>query len=199
MTNQLKVMDACGLSAIAAMSVPCHGGLNLNQNVLGALLKATRPGGVYWFAGLQHGPPAVEEASPDFAGQLRRMREMGCDGVKFLEGKPTIYKDLGKPLTDARYDEFYAEMAQQGIPLLFHVADPSSNWDATRVSQATKDRGWFYGDGTFPTREELYGQVDTILDRFSGLKVILAHFYFVEDDISRADEMLSRDLSLIHI
>ena len=190
--NQTDVMKACGLSAVSVASVPPHGGLNINQNVLGALFKAVEPDRVYWFAGLHHQPPAVDADEPDFAGQLRRIRLMGCDGIKFIEGKPTVYKMLHTPLNDPLYDEFYAQMAAEQIPLLFHVGDPSRNWDSDRVSANIKARGWFYGDGTFPGREELYDQIDDVLERFAGLPLILAHFYFMEDDIDRADAFLTR-------
>jgi len=190
--NQLKVMEACGLAGVSVAAVPPHGGLNINQNVLGALFKAVAPDRVYWFGGLHHQRPVVDPARPDFAAQLRRVREMGCDGIKFIEGKPTVYKMLGTPLNDPLYDEFYAMMAAEQIPLLFHVADPTRYWDAERVSDNIRARGWFYGDGAFPSREELYKQIDDVLARFADLPVIFAHFYFVEDDIERADELLTR-------
>jgi len=190
--NQTDVMNACGLAAVNVASVPPHGGLNINQNVLGALFKAVEPRRVYWFAGLHHQPPVVDADNPDFAGQLQRARRMGCDGIKFIEGKPSVYKTLHTPLNDPLYDEFYAQMAAERIPLLFHVGDPSRNWDPDRASAYVKARGWFYGDGTFPSREELYDQIDDVLARFAGLRVIFAHFYFVEDDIDRADAFLTR-------
>jgi len=190
--NQKEAMETCKLAAISVMSVPVHGGMNINQNVLGALFKASEPERVYWFGGLHHQPPVVDAAKPDFAGQLRRIRAMGCDGIKFIEGKPTVYKMVGTPLNDPLYDEFYAQMATERIPLLFHVADPPRNWAADRISASIKARGWFYGDGTFPTREQLYEQIDDILSRFEHLPLILAHFFFLGDDIERADEFLNR-------
>lgn len=190
--NQANVMEACNLKAINVASVPTHGGLNINQNVLGALFKALYPDRVYWFGGLHHEPPAVDAKRPDFAGQLQRVHRMGCDGIKFIEGKPTVYKLLQTPLNDPLYDEFYAAMSADQIPLLFHVGDPSKSWDPERVSKWIRQRGWFYGDGTFPAREELYAQIDDILERFENLPVIFAHFYFMEDDIERAEAFLNR-------
>jgi len=190
--NQVDVMEACNLAAVNVLSVPPHGGLNINQNVLGALFKALWPDRVYWFCGVHHGPPAVPADRPDFAAQLRTLREMGCDGVKMIEGKPTVYKQLGTPLNDRLYDEFYGLLESERIPLLFHVGDPSKNWDPNRVSQQTRARGWFYGDGTFPARKTLYKEIDDVLARFPRLTVIFAHFYFFEDQIARADEFMSR-------
>ena len=51
-------------------------------------------------------------------------------------------------------------------------------------------RDWFYGDGTFPTKEALYAEIDHVLARHPTLKLILAHFYFLSADLERAARLL---------
>ena len=182
-TNQTNVMEACGLTAVNVLASAAMSGLNINQNVLAALFKVERRGEVYAFGGLHHQRPAVEAAAPDFAGQLRRIRELGFDGIKMIEGKPSIYKMLGTPLNDPLYDRFYALLAEWQFPLLLHVGDPAMMWDPEQVQQWALDRGWFYGDGTYPTLEQLYGQVEDVLTRHPTLPLILAHLAFLEDDM----------------
>jgi len=191
-TNQTNVMQACDLAAVNVLAAAAHGGLNINQNVLAALFKAERPGSVYAFGSLHHQPPAADPASPDFPGQLRRIRELGLDGVKMIEGKPSVYKQLGTPLNDGLYDGFYSLAEQWRFPILLHVGDPAMMWDPDKVRQWALDRGWFYGDGTYPTLEQLYAQVEDVLARRPKLVLILAHFAFLADDIDRCAAMFDR-------
>jgi len=194
--NLVQVMGDNGLSGINIATTPAGGGRRISQNVVGALFKVEHPGKFYWFAGLHHFAPVVDRKKPDFAAQVRLMREMGCDGIKMIEGKPSEYKPIATPLNDALYDEFYGLLESEAIPLLFHVADPPRNWDPDECPQLTRDRGWFYGDGTFPTRQELYDQVDDFLARFPKLRVIFAHFYYIDDDIEKAEAFLTRSPSV---
>ena len=102
------------------------------------------------------------------------------------EGKPTLRKAIGQPLDSPVYDAYYAFCEAQSFPILFHVGDPPDLWDSEKVPEWARRRGWFYGDGTYPALETLYGEVDGILDKFPTLHIILAHFYFGSYDIERA-------------
>jgi hypothetical protein len=70
------------------------------------------------------------------------------------------------------------------------VADPEDFWDPERVTQNAIDHGWFYGDGTFPTREQIYKEVYTILERHPKLKLVLAHCFFISPYPQQMRELL---------
>ena len=55
-----------------------------------------------------------------------------------------------------------------------------------------RDAGWFWGDGNFPTTQELYSQIDDILNRHPRLKVVFAHFYFMSADVEGSRVFLDR-------
>jgi len=192
--NLSGLTEAYGLSAINIASAPCASDPAAAENLLGPVFKALHPGKFYWFGGLHHKKPVVaDEKTPDYGGQAKRLWEMGCDGIKMLEGKPSIYKFIGsRPLNDPLYDEFFGWAEQEQVPILYHVADPWRNWDDKTCPQITRDRGWFYGDGSFPLLQELYDQVDEFLSRFPKLPVIFAHFYFIHEDIERAEAFFKR-------
>ena len=190
LANLLGMLEAADLSAMNILCVPALGGRNVNQNAVGLLFKAMHPGRFYAFGGLHYDMPAGEEVG--FAEQARRMLEAGCDGMKMLEGKPTERKRLGHPLDSPIYHEYYAFMQSQQAPILCHVGDPASFWDPEQTPQWARDRGWFYGDGTFPSLEELYGEVERVLAMFPELPVIFAHFLFLSGDIERAASFLDR-------
>lgn len=101
-----------------------------------------------------------------------------------------VMPPIGQPLDSPTCDAYYAFCEAEKIPILFHVADPPDLWDPERVPERVRKRGWFYGDGTYPALEMLYGEVDGILGKFPTLHVILAHFYFMSCDIERAARFL---------
>jgi hypothetical protein len=143
------------------------------------------------FAGLVYPPPdRRDELDP--AAQARQLIAAGADGIKMIEGKPNTQKGIGLALNAATYDGFYGFLASEEIPLLLHVGDPATFWDGDACPPWARRRGWFWGDGTHASLEELYGQVADVLGRFAGLQVTLAHFYFLSDDRPRAEALLDR-------
>ncbi len=60
--------------------------------------------------------PAGDIGELDFAGQARRLREAGCDGMKMIEGKPTSRKQTGLPLDSLLYAEYYAYLGDRAVP-----------------------------------------------------------------------------------
>ena len=53
-------------------------------------------------------------------------------------------------------------------------------------------REWTYVDGTYPSKEELYGEMQNVLARFPELRVTLAHFGFLSADPEGASALLDR-------
>jgi predicted TIM-barrel fold metal-dependent hydrolase len=188
--NMADVMQACDLSGMNVLSVASQGGTNTTQNVVSMLFKALYPGQIWAFGALQYSLPGDPQDHHSFAEQARRLMQMGADGMKMGEGKPTLRKATDHPLDAPVYDEYYAFCEAEGIPILFHVADPPDLWDPDKVPEWARARGWFYGDGTYPALETLYGEVDGILAKFPTLHIILAHFYFMSYDIERAARFL---------
>ena len=82
---------------LTVLSLQCTG--NLLQNFICALCKITHPGMTYAFGGLDY------ITGRDFAAQAKNLREMGFDGIKMLESKPTTRKKLNKAIDDTAYDE----------------------------------------------------------------------------------------------
>jgi predicted TIM-barrel fold metal-dependent hydrolase len=156
------------------------------DNLILAQAKLKYPELLYTFGGLYH---CLPQGGPTLGEQVRLLVALGFDGIKMLEGKPTVYKTSPYPLDAAVYHPFYTYCAEAGVPILFHVADPEEFWDPALVPDWAKKYNWTY-DAAFPVKEELYRQVDHILGRFPGLKIIFAHFYFLSADLPRAASFL---------
>ncbi|MBQ8840610.1 MAG: amidohydrolase family protein [Clostridia bacterium] len=169
-----------GISALNLAALPSGYGADVTSNIMCAVYKLVDET-TYAHGGLLYDQYPLGESLPegmDFVTQLNELMEIGFDGVKMLEGKPTLNKKVGKNLLHKEYDKFFAEAEKQGTHILFHVNDPKEFWDKDKVSQDTIDHGWFYGDGTFATHEELYRQAYAILEKHPKLCVTFAHFFF---------------------
>ncbi len=147
-------------------------------------LKKMMPEKMFSYMSLRHdmeNPMSGE----DYFEQLCDGMKMGFDGIKFLEGKPDIRKRLGFSLSDPRYDLVFEKLEKDGVPIVYHVADPQKFWN-------NPDAYCYYGDGSFQTKDQLYREVDEILFKFPKLKITFAHFYFLAAELERAAEFLDK-------
>ena len=187
------IIVKAGLSGIAIASIPnalAHSEHFYNSEAL--KLKKEMPGKVYLFGSLDYADQSYLEGKVDFKEQARKLFEAGADGMKMLEGKPNTRKSLGIPLHSDIFDSYYSFMERKAYPILMHVADPEEFWDPAKVSKWAKEHGWFWGDGNYPKKEQLYNEADAVLEKFPKLKITFAHFYFLSADITRASKFLDK-------
>jgi predicted TIM-barrel fold metal-dependent hydrolase len=187
----VALMDSVGIKAINVVSTPHPDHINLNPQ--GLEFKARYPQRVYLFGSLDYAELMAEgHLTSNLADQIDVLQNVGCDGIKMVEGKPLARKLLPLPPFDGpEYRDFFAHMERRRFPLLFHVGDPEEFWDADSVPPSARARGWFYGDDpVFPSKEDLYTEVSRVLQRHPHLQVIFAHFYFLSADLPRAAALL---------
>lgn len=167
--------------ALNVLSLQCCG-LTL-QNLLCAACKLAHPDMTYAFGGLDY------ETGRDYLSQAKNLREMGFDGIKMLEAKPTTRKLLNRSLDDPSYDAYYYYLEETGFPVLFHVADPGTFWDWEKIPKWAKDEGWFYDESYVPYAQ-YYTEVDNMLRKHPRLNAVFAHFFFLSGDPARAQRFL---------
>ena len=122
-------------------------------------------------------------ASENLANQIAMLKEVGFDGLKMVEGTPRNRKWLQIPFDAPEYEGMWTALEELELPLLFHVADPEEFWDRTRLPKWAQTSGRDYEDPAYPLKEELYAEMDRVLERHPNLKLILAHFYFLSADL----------------
>lgn len=155
-------------------------------------LKHMNPGRFWVYGSLD---PCLYYRGGEDMGRLmaehcQRLLDMGCDGIKLLEGKPQLRRALPVPDFDADcWEEFWAWAERQRVPLLWHVNDPENFWDASAVPVWAAAQGWLY-DESYINNEEQYRQVLTVLERHPGLKVIFAHFFFMSAQLDRLEKIM---------
>jgi predicted TIM-barrel fold metal-dependent hydrolase len=96
------------------------------------------------------------------------------------------------PLSGPFYAGFWRYCESRRVPVLCHVADPEEFWDEQSAPQWAKDRKWTYHDDDYPSKEELYDDVEELLSRHPDMVIVFAHFYFLSADLKRAADFLDR-------
>ncbi len=188
----LALREAWNFRAVNILSLTALGATRLTDNLLCLAFKDLLPGKAYAFGGLSHPPAGTGSGDPDFRGQVERLMALGFDGLKLIEGKPTVRKLTGIALDSPLYDGMYSLLAERCFPVLFHVADPETFWKEQTVPGFARAEGWFYGDGTFPPCRRSYDEVFHVLKKHPRLSVIFAHFFFRSGCLDRAAEVLER-------
>ena len=126
------------------------------------------------------------------ARYVARMRRIGCDGVKLIEGRPLMRRYLPFPDFDtAPWKPFWAYAERTELPILMHLNDPQEFWDPSRVSEYHKKRGDGYGPEAIHY-EAQYGQLERVLTKHPGLKICFAHFFFLSGDLERLGSWFDR-------
>ncbi len=191
-----KLMQICELLNIGKFNVVCTPHRKRLSLVPDALhLKANYPGRVFVF-----GCPDVSnyflapgEIGTAQAEYVELLMEAGCDGVKMIEGKPDMRKMLSVPPFDSEaFQPYWEKLSKDRIPLLMHVNDPEEFWDDSRIPGTARERGWFYGDGSYINNESQYAELINVLENHPGLQVIFAHFFFLSNHLARLSELLER-------
>ena len=188
----LKVIEGARFHRINLASLISRQKVNSNPESL--YFKAKHPKRTYAFGALDYSPLFLGErwGSLDLAAQADTLMKIGFDGVKMVEGKPTSRKMVPLYLDGEAYEEFFSKADSSGFPILLHVADPEEFWDVAKVPMWAKKHGWFYGNGSYPEKEQLYMEIDNVLEEHPGMKVIFPHFYFLSADLERAARLLNR-------
>ena len=166
------------IHALNICSIPVNQS-NVCNNIMLGFYKLARPN-TYVHGGIEFIEIPIDNMpeSMDAVSQYRELMEMGFDGIKMLEGKPTEHKRIGKNLNHPSFDKLYGEMERDGTHLLMHVNDPDEFWDPKRAPDWAVKNGWAYLDGTYASYEEIHRQTLRILEAHPNLHLTLAHFFF---------------------
>ena len=185
----VEIADAVGLERFGIVCTTSPESVNANPPAL--VCKARNPKRVYVLCGLDHSKHmshGVKDA-PALAEQVDRLIEMGVDGIKMIEGKPTTHRYLPVGLDEAYFEEYFARVEERGFPILWHVNDPEEFWEPALLPNWAAKHDWGY-DETDVQKEDQYAQVARVLERHPDLVVIFAHFYFLSADLPRAAALL---------
>lgn len=191
--------EATGTEKCNFLSMPHHGtpeGELLyaeDQNVKGLFLKRAFSPNAYAYAGLIHPLDVAsrddKELSKSYLVQAETYARVGFDGMKMLEGYPSMRKAMKRRLDDPVYDNYYSFLEENRIPVTMHVANPENYWDVNQADEFAIKAGRVC-DATFPTKAALHEEVEGIMKKHPRLRLALAHFGFMSYDINQARRWL---------
>lgn len=161
------------------------------QNIKALSLKDEFCPNFYAFGGLIHPQTHTDEKTiqKDFLQQVERLFAVGYDGMKMLEGYPSLLKAWEIPLDSKIYDSYYAFMEENGYSIIMHIANPNENWDIDKAGEYAIQAGRVY-DKTYPTKSEITSQMFGIMKKFPKLKLILAHCGFFSQEKDNAERFM---------
>lgn len=188
----IAFMDKTGTDMANLVLVPDRKRLTAVPDAL--MAKAKYPDRFYVFTSFdvseyyRHG----KEIGKYMARFVRQMRLCGCDGLKIIEGKPSMRKFMAIPDFDLPcWDPLWEYAEQTGLPVLWHLNDPETCWDPENAPRHIRMAGELY-DETYINNEVQYRQMENILQRHPNIKFIFAHLYFMSAQLPRLGELLDR-------
>ena len=190
----ISFMDENGIDKANLVLVPSQSRLTSVPDAL--MAKAKYPDRFYVFTSFdvseyfRHG----KEVGKYQAKFVDNMRRCGCDGLKIIEGKPTMRKIMGAiPGFDAPcWEPLWEYLEETQFPVLWHLNDPETCWGAPeKAPRHIRMAGELY-DNTFVNNEEQYRQMEAILERHPKIKFIFAHLYFMSAQLPRLEGLLDK-------
>ena len=184
----------CGLKYIALAPLPSGNAIpvprDVSNNIICAFYKLLNENTFSYGGYIYPSYPAKAEEMDgmDFKTQYKELMEIGFDGVKMLEGKPNLYVRVGNPLDSEFFEPAFDEMEKNGTYILMHARDPECFW--TEATEERISKHWYYGNGEYPTFEELFTQIENVLKRHPRLNLCLAHFFFAAGTPERLAKLL---------
>jgi predicted TIM-barrel fold metal-dependent hydrolase len=188
----MDMVNYCGFTNwihLACTVIPINKALT--QNLLGVLLKLKGNGKCQAFASFHYDNGKVPDAD-ELLRQIKWFDETGFDGIKMLDGKPTIRKQIGIPLNHENYDKMFDYAEKRQFPLMYHINDPIEFWYHDRMPKWAVESGNFYGDGSYPHKYEIDEETFRFLRKHPKLKICIPHFFFISDQIGLCSEMFDR-------
>lgn len=192
-----SIMDHLSLESITllALSRVDHRPLDPLANLKGVYLKSLfsdEGRRVYSYTSPFHFHDGRDTAE-GYYNEAVRMYRMGADGYKILDGKPGYRRTLGRSLSDGIFDKMYGFIEESGMPLKIHMCDPRKFWGRREdMSEMAIKRGWWYGDGSYPSFDGIYSELEEFMDKFPKIKLCIAHFGYITEDIDRCRRYLER-------
>lgn len=165
---------------------------NICNNILLCFYKLARPN-TYVHGGIEFIEIPIDNMPKEMnaVAQYRELMEIGFDGIKLLEGKPSEHKRIGKNLNHPSLNKLYKEIENDGTHIIMHSNDPDEFWDKDKAPDWAINNGWAYLDGTFSSYDEIQKQTIKILEDHPNISITLAHFFFCSKEPEKLEKLFS--------
>jgi predicted TIM-barrel fold metal-dependent hydrolase len=188
-------MDACNVSSI--VNLDGMWGEELAANL--TRYDRARPGRFATFCQLDWSDATSRRFGERMAASLRRSVAQGARGLK-------VWKALGLHVRDDRGDlimpddrrlvPVWEAVAETGVPVLIHVADPIAFFQPLderneRLEELLEHPDWWFGDRSrFPSFERLRDAFESLIASNPSTTFVGAHVASSAEDLAWVDRML---------
>lgn len=165
----------------------------MGNNLLCAYIKLKAQWQGYAFAAV-HYPETGAPSAQEMLRQVQQYHALGFDGIKMMDGKPNMRLRIGIPLNSEVYDAMFSFMESVGMPLLYHVNDPTEFWHWDQMPEWAQKMGKdvYYGGGEYPSKQQIEDEAVDIMNKHPKLRVIFPHFFFTADNLPRTEELFAQ-------
>jgi hypothetical protein len=139
---------------------------------------------------------------PDYVrSKLDHDVALGASGLKVYKELGLRHRDrLGNLILpdDPRLDPVWAALAERGLPVVYHIADPVpffaplDDRNERREQLASLDSKWWWGGPGFPTHERLMQSLQRLASRQPRTTFIFPHLAWLPHDLARCGQLLDR-------
>ena len=137
----------------------------------------------------------MSDDGPGLRAQLEEMMDVGYDGLKMIEGKPTSRRvDPALALDHPRYNLAGEWLQETGWHILNHVNDPEEFWFPDQVPSwsSSSSSGGYWETTQFLPKEQHYQEHERWVERYPNMNIMMAHAYFLSNFPDRLTALFER-------
>jgi len=165
------------------------GKVNLVDMPIGYYLKEKCKQKIYLFGAFSRNYHKPEKNTAQMLLEQAKFRvSAGCDGFKSLDGIYDTYGELGAKLSDSITEPYFEYLEKNNIPITIHLLGPDQVFDKNSIIYAGDEKQEEYKK----IRKDVHDDVEELLKKFPKLTLICAHFYFMSNDLEKAEYMMSK-------
>lgn len=184
-----------GIREMNILAITDDEGYPVDNNLAALSLKRRMTGAqVSVFGGLYYHPHINLYGIP-FLQQAQTLLDMGCDGMKFIEEKPNLRRQIGFGLNSKLYDGMFEMLEERQVPIICHINDPEEYWSREQIlkwpiGERLVEFGWLYDNDSFLTYDEILSEMLERLERNPRLNIVFAHFMFLSHRLETAQKLM---------
>lgn len=165
------------------------GKVNLIDTALGYYLKEKCKQKIYLFGAFSRNYHFPEKNTKELYLEQAKFRiAAGCDGFKSLDGIFDSYREVGAKFSDSITEPYFEYLEKNNIPITIHFCGPNQVFDKNSIIYAGDEKQEEYKS----IIKDVHADVEELLKKFPKLTLICAHFYFMSDDLEKAEYMLTK-------
>ena len=146
--------------------------------------KNDKAGDVYLFGMLNQTPEKIAAGDGAYlVAELENMLERGYDGIKMMDGKPSLrrsWQPLG--VNHPYFNDYWKRAEELKVPITAHCVDPVEYWHDNDQNNYSE----------LGTQEKFFQEALEVMERHPNLRINFPHFFFMGPNLPRLGELFDK-------